>query len=519
MYELETSLHLFQPPLYQDSTGHWSNNFSKAVADSNTRLTIDPVSVASILSFGWVVGDRTLLSEMRRRPWLSEIDIDNKPVLRRIPRHGTRWLDTPSIARTLLKLLSEEALLACKDRKEIYILLTGGLDSRIIAGVLSNLYRQEKLSSKPIALTWGSENSRDAVYAKRVAEVLDFEWRNINLEPADVLENVKSAATDLGCLHTPECMHASLKLSILPKNALVLAGSYGDSVGRAEFGGKHLLELSKFTPENRLGLLKPDVFANTSNHILEESSLLHKRSEGEPSYVLCEHEMQGFRMRGALGHAMTVLNKFCSVYQMFTSPSVYEYMWSLHPALRTDDIYGFALEQLSNELARIPWARTNRALRGKTINADRRASAQYHDYTKWSNGQLYLELSHFIQPDWFEATGLFEPHKISELAKIVKISHHRVGRLNEIWLWLASFRYFVENLESSGKSIQYYVPSKSLLPVSVIPSTSIVQKHLLRGAGRWAPINSFLKGLRKSYRVVFKYYLRRRAIILFPPDR
>lgn len=519
MHELETSLHLFQPPLYRYSTGHWSSDFRECVGKSADKLTIDTVSIASILSFGWAVGDRTLLSEMKRRPWLSEIGNDGKPVLKEIPKHGTRWHDTSTIARTLLELLSDEARLVCTDRKDIYILLTGGLDSRIIAGVLARLYRQGELLSKPIALTWGSENSRDALYASRVAEVLGLEWHNISLGPDDVLENIKSAATNLGCLHTPECMHSSLKLNVLPKKALVLAGSYGDSIGRAEFGGRHLLELSSFSPVNMFGLLRSDVFAHASNQILEEFALLHRRSAGEPNYVLCEHEMQGFRMRGALGHAMTVVNKFCSVYQMFTSPKVYGYMWSLHPALRTDNVYGSVLEQLGNELAGIPWARTNKALKGKTLIANTKVNSQYHEYTKWSSVQLYDRLHQIVQPEWFEATGLFEPQKIRELASNVKTSQHRVGRLNEIWLWLASFRYFVDELESSGKSIKYKVSSKPVISSNDTPRTISIQKQLLKGAAKWAPINNLLKGIRKAYRSIHKYNLRRWAIRVFPPEK
>src|SRR3989442_721563 len=63
---------------------------------------------------------------------------------------------------------------------------------------------------------------------------------------------------------------------------------------------------------------------------------------------------------------MSVINHFCSVYQMFTDPRVYSYMWSLHPSLCVDEVYAVLLGRLHPNLARLPWARTNRALRGRT---------------------------------------------------------------------------------------------------------------------------------------------------------
>ncbi len=52
----------------------------------------------------------------------------------------------------------------CKGTNRAGVFLSGGLDSRIIIGAL------EKLGRQPITLTYGSPESRDAYYAKRVAE-------------------------------------------------------------------------------------------------------------------------------------------------------------------------------------------------------------------------------------------------------------------------------------------------------------------------------------------------------------
>ncbi len=518
MRELESSRHLFQPPLYRDENGGWHSQFSDALTACGDKVTIDPASIASFLSFGWVCGDRTMLHEIKRRPWLSSIGTDGNPMLEKIPEHGRVWQPTSRIAEKFLQLVYEEAVEVCRGRKEIYLLLSGGMDSRIVAGVVARLFREGKLICNPVAVTWGLADSRDAHYGRTIAKLLGFEWHHIDLSPKNIPDNIKAAAYDLGCMHTPECMHSTLWFKSLPKDALVLAGSYGDSIGRAEFAGKHLLELDHFTISNKFGLLKPGVFGYSFEQLSGEFKTLHNRAPGYPKHALCEHEMQGFRMRGGLGHAMTIINRFCYVYQMYTAPDVYEYMWSIHPSLRNDDIYATVLENINEKLARMPWARTNRALQGPTEGALPELRMHYHEYTKWSSGPLYDELSQYIRPDWYEATGVFDAEKIRQLSKQVHYSQARVGRLNEVWLWLAAFRRFIEHLEKAGKSIAYGINHKDLPHRGIWQVPKKIKKNVILLPSKLSVLNILLRRLRDLYRKINKYFLMRRAIREFPPD-
>ena len=61
MNELETSLHLFQPPIYKATYGNWTKSYSDSLNSIQSNVTVDPVSITSILSFGWVAGDKTLV--------------------------------------------------------------------------------------------------------------------------------------------------------------------------------------------------------------------------------------------------------------------------------------------------------------------------------------------------------------------------------------------------------------------------------------------------------------------------
>ena len=153
--------------------------------------------------------------------------------------------------------------------------------------------------------------------------------------------------------------------------------------------------------------------------------------------------MHGYRMRGGLCHALSIINSYANVYQMFTDPEVYQFMWTIHPSLRDNNIYSNLLEDYLPELARIPWARTNSSLSGKTLFQNDNLKSQYHDYTKWSSGPLYTDLVKLVDPEWFGATGIFDPVSIKKLNFNIKNSTQRVGRINDIWLWLAGFRNFI----------------------------------------------------------------------------
>ncbi|PTL34931.1 hypothetical protein CLG94_12395 [Candidatus Methylomirabilis limnetica] len=454
------------------------------------------------------------MREIRRRPWLSHIEDDGRVRLERIPPHDTLWPPYSEIAANLVSLLCEEALDVCRERNEIYLLLSGGLDSRIIAGVVAKLYREGRLQSKPIALTWGLEKSRDVVYARAVADLLNFHWEHIAIVPEDVAQNIEATALLLGCLVAPEHLHRMTWFKNVSRGALVLAGSYGDSVGRAEFSGRHVLELDGLHPANFLGLLSPEVAALASEGVLADITALHDRAPGQPGYVVLEHEMHGQYMRGMIAHAMSIINHYCTVYQMFTHPKVYAYMWSIHPARRTDYIYEEALEQLDKRLARLPWARTNRALRGRTMGARAGLLPNFAEYAAWTSGPLFKKLQAYIDPEWFAETCLFDPNRIRELSHLVQGavgSHWIYGyRPHQIWVWLACFRRFAEWVDQGGKSVNsdFSAPPNAPAGIASVP------------CDQRSKIRRFFSGVRVLHRIVQRvrrHVLRRLAVRKYPP--
>lgn len=514
MKDLESDLHLYQPPLYCGKEGHWYKSYADAVNGLDADFNYDPAAILSLISFGYSCGDRTLLKEIRCRPWLSKV-ADGTVHLNEIPPHGRIWQTHSKIAENLKKLLLREAIKACEGREHIYLLLSGGLDSRIVAGILGILYQEGQLINKPITITWGLKNSRDVVYARAVAEICGLHWEHVSIGPENIIANIELCAASLAGLVPPSHLHHMMWFKNVSKDAIVLNGSYGDSVGRAEFSGRHVLELDYLRPANYFNILKKGCYLAANEGLQADLKALHERSADQPKYVYCEHEMQGHYMRGMIGHSMSIINHWCSLYHMFTDPEVYSYMWSIHPTQRDDNVYAELLEKINPQLSRLPWARTNRALRGKTKGSQDGLLVDYHEYSRWVSGPLYEELKSIVDPDWFAETGIFNPGSISDLTHALRTRHRELRKYGfrpyELWLWLAVFRRFAEGIEKLDKKVlPLRIQIESQRASTEIPSD--IYSGLRRTLAR-------SKLLHKSVQRVRRVYLKRQAYRRYPPSK
>ncbi len=513
---IETSNHLFQPPKYR-SDKTFFDSYNDALKHTRSTVNLDVGAIQSYLSFGYICGNRTLLKEVERQPWLSEIK-DDKVILKTIPEHGFFIDNYDVLADVFFKLLVEEAREVVKDYDEIYVLLSGGLDSRIAAGVLKFLYDNGELKSVPKAVSWGLEDSRDVVYAQRIAEVLNFEWIHVPLTPEIVLENIQYTAKELGLLHSPEMLHSMRWFKNLPKKSLVIAGSFGDSIGRAEFSNLHLLQLNNPKPVDKFNMLRTDARALGQKIVSEDINDLFKRSPNSKKYAHCEHFMQGYRMRGGLCNALSVINGNAKVYQIFTAPKVYEFIWSLHPSARGNELYVKLFDNHFPALSQMPWARTNKALGRKTVGAVKGLRLHYHEYTKWSKNELRNDLEALIDFDWFNDLNLFNIQSLEMLRTVIRTSEVRVGRANDIWFWLAGFRVFMDHLQHQNKEVHQvdFSNASTQMPIANA-QVSLLEKINNKISNRSAKINSVSKNLRTYYRAHETQKLKKKFIEEYPP--
>ena len=118
----------------------------------------------------------------------------------------------------------------------------GGMDSRIIAAALAELQRSGSEFPSP-ASPWGKAGTRDVAYAERIAG--HYGWRTFDIDADTLWDNVRN--------HSKRLFHSAMHLHAMPAVAkraaelgveLMIAGSYGDSIGRAEYSGSHVSSLA-----------------------------------------------------------------------------------------------------------------------------------------------------------------------------------------------------------------------------------------------------------------------------------
>src|SRR5690606_40411595 len=92
-------------------------------------------------------------------------------------------------------------------RKSIGVLLSGGMDSRIVAGLLQEIKNE---AGNPgfdvVAITWGLPSSRDVVYATRIAKLYNWEWKHYPVGLEQLEENIQVCAEN-GCEYSPIHLH------------------------------------------------------------------------------------------------------------------------------------------------------------------------------------------------------------------------------------------------------------------------------------------------------------------------
>ena len=217
-------------------------NFPNAIESFQAEKVIDPTSAIEMLNKEFFFGDRTVIQNLSKAPWLALPNQDlNNWEYDQAPKHDLIDIKETEIAKVLFQKICEEIQLYVGDKKNIGILLSGGMDSRMAAGALDYLIKNNIVKDlKVTALTWGNLGTRDVVYAKIIAERLNWEWKHYTVTSKDLLQNIRETAI-YGCEYSPIHLHAIPQIRDDNNFDIILAGSYGDSVGRAEFGGKNVI--------------------------------------------------------------------------------------------------------------------------------------------------------------------------------------------------------------------------------------------------------------------------------------
>lgn len=161
----------------------------KALAGFLDHIEIDPTGLAGMLSFGYHLGDRTLLREVKCLPHARHIEFRTATDTFGIERY---WnypygeMEAPAGEAELAEALHRHLARALKRRlhkvEKILLPVSGGLDSRTMAGLLA----QSDYSGEVLAYSYGQPSSHDARYGRAIARKLGY--RHIHIPtPVDFM--------------------------------------------------------------------------------------------------------------------------------------------------------------------------------------------------------------------------------------------------------------------------------------------------------------------------------------------
>jgi asparagine synthetase B (glutamine-hydrolysing) len=162
----------------------------KALAVFSDRIEVDPVGLASMLSFGYHLGDLTILRGVKCLPHARHLEYRAPIDTLEIERYWNYpygevepWpANEVELAEALHQHLGRALKRRLRDVKKVLLPMSGGLDSRTMAGLLA----QSGFDGEVLAYSFGQASSRDVRYGRAIA--LKLGYRHIHIPtPSDFM--------------------------------------------------------------------------------------------------------------------------------------------------------------------------------------------------------------------------------------------------------------------------------------------------------------------------------------------
>ncbi len=464
MFNYYNHLGFFNPYyFYKEGEIHLASTFSETVTKYNKPLKMDLTAVIELLNKNYIFGDRTLIKGIKTSPWMAKLNDNNKGWdYACVPDHKENVLEEKEIAETFFGLIQEEIIKYVENKDSIGILLSGGMDSRIVAGTLDYLLQNGKISVTNVtALTWGNKKSRDIVYAKEIASRLDWNWKHFPLDAKGLLENIDETAKQ-GCRYSPIHLHAMPKIREEKEIDCILAGSFGDSIGRAEYSGMKVQNLKPLSAgfRNAAGFLKENVFKDYQNKWLKDLGAYHKLFPQKKKYQQYEQDYQIHYWRKMLNPCMAVINERIPLHQVFTAPAVYGFMWSIIPKKRTDKIYSYIMQQFVTPLDDIPWARTGR-MYGTANSETDSLEKKCHSYAQLISRSIHFELKNMVLSEPIRSLEIFNMDVLKKaLYWLNMLPKDKNIYYGEKLIWIAALYKMIKKFDLKADSYKYTLEDK-----------------------------------------------------------
>ncbi|MPL79123.1 hypothetical protein SDC9_24998 [bioreactor metagenome] len=453
MFKYYSNLGYNNPYYFVDKKYVINNSLFELSKIRNLDNIIDATAVIELLNKNFMFGDRTIIKGIYKTPWLAKPDKDFENwIYYNLQKHDK--IDTPEeeLATIFFQKICNEIELYTKGKNKIGILLSGGMDSRIVAVALDYLIRNNRIKNAIVTgFTWGNKNSRDVIYAKEIADRFKWEWKHYTVTGKDLINNITETAIS-GCEFSPIHLHAIPQIRDNNKDIdIILAGSYGDSIGRAEYSGKKVKYIKPIDQNitNICNLIHSEVFKNEKENIKLDVSNYHTLFKEAESYMQNELDYQLHYMRRMLNPCMNLLSKHSNFHQIFTHPSVYEYIWSINPTRRNDNIYHIIISNYCVGISDIPWARTGLPY-GCTSGEPDNYNKEHHSYRDIILFEIWDYIIELVESDEIKNLNLFNTTSIKQLIYLCKHIPNNSLLYYEKLIWLASLAEMIKIYNLKG---------------------------------------------------------------------
>jgi len=416
----------FNSPYYFIKEGKFviHKTFPEIIQNYPNKKEIDPVAVIELLNNNFILSDRTLLKGIYLTPWMAKPnDSNDKWMFDKLPKHGQLNIPEKEIAEILFQKICDEIKQYIGNKKRVGILLSGGMDSRMVAGALDYLIKNNNLPGiKVTALTWGNDNTRDVVYAKEIASRLGWKWKQYKVTAQKLWDNIHETAIN-GCNYSPIDLHGIPQIRNDNKDIeVILAGSYGDSIGRAEYFGWKLENAPNINNKfkNLAHLVLDRIFEENASLISNDIELYHNLFPTQNNTAKKEYDLQLHYMRKMLNPCLSLLdNENTEFYQVFTSPDVYGFMWGISLKQRSDNVYKHMLKLFKTSLEDIPWARTG-LLYGERNGTPDKYMKDHHSYVSLIRDELLDKIDTTINSSNLFELNIFNKKSVNQLINLEK---------------------------------------------------------------------------------------------------
>lgn len=458
---------------------YFSLNFEEVYKDTNIQEPVLEVqSVIELLMRGYILGDKTLIKGIERAPWLAEYNENsNDWNYFDLPPHGEKKMDIKDAALKLKNIIYKETLDFIGNSKKVGILLSGGMDSRILAGILKEIQKNNDFTGEVIVYNWGIDDSRDVIYSKKIAAKYNWLYKHFPLN-SEILKNNFYLVQKLGVETNPYNLHAMDAISNDKDSQIVLAGSYGDTLGRAKYDGKPLEKASPIVLKNpnSLGILKAKLINDYYLKIKKESISYRGTitNNNRKEFEFREIEYQRNHSRRYLSAAMSLIAMKKPLYQMLTSPKAVEFLWSLDISLRTDKLYETLLPMLPGEIGQIPWAQNGQRFMSDVNHTVDYGKPSYHEYGLWLRNDLKNFINEQLDFNSLYQLGIFNEKSLNKVYKLwPEFNGVGVNKLDKTISWLTVFSMFIKKHNLKHKSEYNYNIKDSINNLVVTPKIQL----------------------------------------------